>query len=114
MASTVLDHLLHYKCFFVAELTQLCSKEAETTSHFLLYCPALAKVRRPYIHQVMSTCCHSNITVEPDCIIRMILDSSNLLPKDTKHEENVQNFIFKLHSRRVLLLGGDSGYKLAI
>ena len=54
-----------------------------------------------------STCRHSNITVEPDSIIRMILDSSNLLTKDTKHEENVRNFIFKLQSRRAILLGGS-------
>ena len=69
-----------------------CSRDAETTSHFVLYYQAIAKVR-PYMCQVMSTCHDSSINVEPDNIIRIILDSSNLLPKDDKHEENVRNFI---------------------
>ena len=41
------------------------------------------------MHQVMSICRGSSISVEPNNIIRIILDSSNLLPKDAKHEENV-------------------------
>ena len=57
---------------------------------------------------------YSNISVKPDNIIRKILDFSDLLCKDTKHDKIVQNLICKLHSMRAVLLrpshtGGKTG-----
>jgi hypothetical protein len=92
----------------------LCRKEPETVTHFLLHCDTLAEARRPYIHRVLETCRRLGVSVDPETIVKIILDYNHLPEADSEHEVTTRNMIFKLHSMRAVVLGGVSGYKLAI
>ena len=90
----------------------LCDEEPEDMAHFLLYCKALRKTRLPYLCRILETCRQHGISVDPALIVRVILDSNYLMPPHAHHEELCRNFIYKLHHRRSVLMGGVSAYKL--
>ena len=94
-----------------SDMCPLCSAEPETTTHFLLHCSRLSAVRAPYMTHIMSTCRQQKVDVEPENITRIILDSQHLPDYDPAHEINCRNFVFKMHSKRSVMLGGDSAYK---
>ena len=89
----------------------LCNHEDETTTHFILYCSKLANTRAPYMRHIMDTIRTYKIEITPECIVQLILDSSNLPRPDPRHEDICRNFIFKIHNERAILLGGTSKYK---
>ena len=96
-----------------ADRCPLCNGEPETVTHFLLHCPMLRSERRPYLESILHTCRIQGIPVEPDHLVKIILDSNHLPYIDESHDELCQNMVFKLHNRRGILLGGGSAYTLA-
>ena len=88
----------------------LCKEEEETTSHFLLQCPALREARRPYLMRILCTCRQLGLSVDPDTLTKTVLDTTNLPTDDLAHERLCRNMVFKLHHKRGILLGGGSVY----
>ena len=95
------------------KLCPLCEEDPEDTVHFLLHCQALAKTRYPYLVRILNTCRDAGLSVDPETVVSVVLDS-NHLPDHyldyPQHEELCRNFVYKLHHRRSLLLGGMSAY----
>ena len=94
------------------EKCPLCNEEPETVVHFLLHCKKLSRERRIYIHHILSTLRTQKIDIQIHNIVAAILDTTYLPVPDLQHEKNCRNFVFKLHNRRALLLGGNSQYKI--
>ena len=94
-----------------SDTCMLCKTEAETTSHFLLHCPALKKERNTYLPRILNTCRDQLIPVDVEMVTRVILDSTYLNKPDSSHEITCRNLVYKLHSKRSVLLGRDSRYK---
>ena len=88
----------------------LCQEEPETLMHFLLHCTALQQVRTKYLQQVLNTCRQHKVSVDPESLIRIILDSTHLPTYNPYHEKTCRQFIFKIHSIRSVILGGEAGY----
>jgi hypothetical protein len=96
----------------MTENCPLCQKEPETTVHFLLHCTSLQSERNIYLPRVLDTARYNGISVDTQQICMLILDSNNIEEQQrAQHEKLTRNFVFKLHSRRSLLLGGDSAYR---
>ena len=95
------------------ETCPLCKREDETTLHFLLYCTCLADDRYPYLVRIFNICREHRIPIEPEVLVRIILDSSHLQVPMKGLEELSRNMVFKLHHRRAIAMGGGSAYKLA-
>ena len=91
----------------------LCKEEPETTTHFLLQCSTLSLVRLPYISRILDLCRQQSISIDPETLTRIILDSTHLPIPNTIHETTCRNFVFKLHNTRAKILGGESGYMRA-
>ena len=87
----------------------LCLTEPETTTHFLLYCSALRTVRVRYILRITDALRNSSTSVDPDTMVKVILDSSSVAGTPAL-EELTRNFVYKLHHTRAKLLGGTSSY----
>ena len=94
-----------------ADICPLCKEEPETVSHFLLVCPALHSDRLPYLMRILNICREKKISIDPDSLTNIILDSNHLPEDDIPHEALCRNMIFKLHSLRSIKLGGVSKYK---
>ena len=88
----------------------LCKEEPETTIHFLLHCSVLQKARQRYIHDILNTCRYYHISIDPDNLCKMILDTNHLPKYDIQHEQRCRKFIYKLHSVRAVKLGGKASY----
>ena len=96
-----------------SDLCPLCKVEPETVIHFLLYCEILVEARCPYLQRILETCRRFRVSVDPDTLVKIILDNNHLPEDDKDHEVTTRNMVFKLHSKRAIILGGVSGYKLA-
>ena len=94
------------------DVCPLCHEEAETTTHFLLACKPLMKSRIPYLTKILNLCREYKICVDPNVISMVVLDSSYIAP-DSHIESLCRNFIYKMHDRRTVLLGGESQYSKA-
>ena len=94
-----------------SETCMLCKQEPETTSHFLLHCPALQKERNIYMPRILNTCRCQNISIGSEQVTKIILDSNHLNHPDRSHEITCRNMIYKLHTRRANLLGSETRYK---
>ncbi len=94
-----------------ADKCPLCKEEPETLMHFILHCKALHKARLKFLHRILQTCREHHISVDPDSLIRVILDSTHLPIYSRQHEDTCRQLIFKIHTTRSVLLGGESGYK---
>ena len=95
------------------EKCPLCNEDPEDTIHFLLHCPTLATTRAPYMHKIMDMCRKLKISVDTDNLTKLILDSTHLPKAVPNHEELCRNFIFKMHHKRSVQLGGVSAYRLS-
>ena len=93
------------------EKCPLCSQEPETMVHFVLHCPTLRDDRIPYLNRVLQTCRVHNISVDTDTLVGVILDSTYLPKPSPNFERLTRDFIYKLHSKRAIALGGETGYK---
>ena len=94
------------------DLCPLCHEEPETTTHFLLVCKPLSKSRLPYLIKILSFCREYGICVDPNVITMVVLDST-YAPQDSHLESLCRNFVYKMHDRRAVLLGGESQYSKA-
>ena len=94
-----------------AEICPLCTEEPETVTHFLLQCKALQPERTPYLRRVLTTCREKKISIHPESLTMLILDTNHLPTPDKYHEKTCRNMIFKMHSKRAILLGGVTQYK---
>ena len=96
------------------EKCPLCEKGVETLKHFLLECPLLEDVRRPYLNkiiQVLDKC--MNIT--EDSMVQIILDPSVLILRPYEQKRlaiMTRKLCFTLHHQRTLKLGGGSSYRM--
>ena len=93
-----------------SELCPLCNTDAETTAHFLLQCSSLLTTRRPYLHRIMDTCRRQGVSIDPETLTKIVLDTTHLPTADRRHEETCRNLTYKLHHQRAVLLGGLSAY----
>ena len=91
------------------ETCPLCKEEDETTSHFILYCPQLHNTRIQYLQKVLSHCRDCDLSVEPEALLRYILDTNNM-SDDPDYRSLCRNFLYKMHDERTKRLGGGSGY----
>ena len=96
-----------------SDVCPLCRDAKETTVHFLLQCPCTMQARLPYLKRVLSTCRTHKLSIDPDNLARVFLDTTSLSHDDLDHERLCRNMVFKIHHWRALLLEGDSAYKLA-
>ena len=95
-----------------SDVCPLCKAEPETVPHFVLSCDALFKARLPYLKRILQTCRINCISIDPETLVKIILDSTFLPPEYlSDHEKVCRDFLFKLHSERAMLLGGNSEYK---
>ena len=92
------------------DVCPLCKEEPETTTHFLLQYSTLSPVRLPYIIRILELCRQQTISIDPETLTRIILDSTHLPIPNTMHETTCRNLVFKLHNTRAKILGGESGY----
>ena len=77
----------------------LCKEDPETTTHFILQCSKLSATRLPYIRRIMDTCRNQKISVDPESITKIVLDSTHLPSPVSNHEETCRNFLFKIHKK---------------
>ena len=91
----------------------LCKAAPETLQHFLLHCQELVEARRPYMCRILEACRLQRISVDPDNLVRYILDPKLSESCSDWHNAITRNFIFKLHHTRAVKLGGNSAYKLS-
>jgi len=87
----------------------LCRTEEETTEHFLVVCEALNEKRKLYFKHYQELAIEAptldvaQIVLTPRCAVK---DPGRLHSLERASRE----MIFALHSRRSILLGGDSRY----
>jgi hypothetical protein len=93
----------------------LCTEEEETVQHFLLRCPSLSRYRMPYLREIYTCVLMASAPMpanqEDLCIL--ILNPETYLAGDCvlQLETTTRRMIFKLHSERSVLLGGESEYR---
>ena len=90
----------------------LCNEEPEDTEHFLLQCTSLAQTRLPYLQRILETCREAQLSIDPGSLVCIVLDSNHLPGSIPGHQELCRNFVYKMHHKRSLLLGGGSAYRL--
>ena len=93
------------------DVCPLCHKEPETLIHFILQCETLRKTRIGYLKHVLNTCRNNRISIDPETLVKIILDSTHHPHLDKNHEKHCRNMLYKLHDDRAMILGGDSSYK---
>ena len=91
----------------------MCEKEPEDTTHFVLGCEATMQARRPYLQRILTICREQGLSIDPQDLVAIILDSTWLRTPTPRFEEVCRNMLFKLHTIRAKFLGGGTGYKLA-
>ena len=96
-----------------SDLCPLCKQEPETTTHFILHCPSTRLERLPYLLKILATCRSLKISIDVHTLTQVILDSTHLPCQVPNHEKICRNMLFKIHSKRGVLLGGGSAYILA-
>lgn len=92
------------------EQCPLCSEEPETTEHFILHCKALRQTRANYLPKVLNEGRDLNIPLEN--IVKVILDSNHHPHAHPEFESLCRNMLFKIHSKRAVILGGESAYQI--
>ncbi len=93
-----------------SDVCPLCGDEPETTAHFLLHCRKLQSIRDHYLPHVMETIRNCRLSIDTETVVRVILDSSHIEANVPRHEQLCRNFVFKLHHKRTIMLGGSSRY----
>ncbi len=93
------------------DVCPLCKEEPETLSHFLLHCTALQNHRFYHLLKILDTIRKYSLSVDPENVIRLILDNSHLPEQNPSFGDLCRGLVYRLHSRRSVLLGGDSGYR---
>ena len=89
---------------------QLCKEDPETTTHFVLQCSILAEARRPYLPHILNMCRYKQISIDPETLTRVILDTTHLPSSSQQYKELCRNMLYKLHHKRAIILGGVAGY----
>ena len=64
-----------------SDICSLCHKEPETTIHSLLHCRVMHNMRNRYFHHIMTTCRNNKISMDPEVLIHIILNSNHLQKK---------------------------------
>ena len=90
------------------DVCQLCNKDTEDITLFLLHCKETSQARRPYITRILEICRSAAESIDPENITRLIMQGypQDVLKKD--FETLTRNMIFKIHNRRAILLGGGN------
>ena len=88
----------------------LCQEEPETLTHFLLHCSKLRSARVKFLLKLLPTFRRLKFPVDPDVVIRVILDSTHLPEQNDELEAMCRRFVFEIHTIRSVTLGGDAGY----
>jgi hypothetical protein len=69
-------------------------------------------IRMRYLPRVMDVLRTHQLSIDPEDITKLILDSSYLPEPNQEFENLCRNFVFKMHHTRAKLLGGSSMYRL--
>ena len=85
-----------------SSICQLCQKEEESISHFLLECTILSKTRKKCLNQLKKTLQKADIDVPAshDALIKLILNGS----KDDIVNKSCADLCLKLHTKRFKIL----------
>ena len=75
------------------DVCPLCSSEPETTVHFLLHCPALSPPRYAHLQPILDMFRTQRIAVNPESVVRAMLDSSFLPQPNCDYDRLCRNFI---------------------
>ena len=92
----------------------LCMGNAETLSHFLLFCPALSECRAPLLSKLTDILQLSSPLSE-ETWLQIILDPSDMGFEESviqKAETISRKLCFLLHHERAVQLGGCSAYSI--
>ena len=81
---------------------QLCQKEDESISHFLLECTTLSRIRKKCLKQLKKTLQKAEIDVpsSQDALLKLILNGS----EDEILNKSCADFCLKLHTKRFKIL----------
>ena len=82
----------------------LCKEDKETVTHFLLHCPSLQYARNLYLPRILNITRRLEISIDPEIITAIILDSHHLPKYCSKVDYSeldklCRDMIFKLHRR---------------
>ena len=89
----------------------LCHSEPETLTHFILHCQSLSPVRLKFLIPILEMCRSNHLSIDPNHLIKIILDSTHLPFASPEHDERCRKYIFTLHNERSIMLGGEPQYK---
>ena len=95
-----------------SDMCPLCKTEPETVTHFVLRCKMLCQTRVRYLNHILNIYRSYKLSIDPETLIRVLLDSTYLPDENLEFERLCRNFIFKIHDRRSVILGGCSEFQI--
>ena len=93
------------------DMCPLCGTEPETLTHFVLQCPLLFEPRQKFLKYLFNACRTQRISIDHESLLRIILDSTHFPADHATHENRCRNYLFRIHSARSIMLGGNTKYK---